>query len=650
MKTASDEKTSNGLRIIIPPPDVRELLHVTASWLATRPGFENRIRKEHENDPRFSFLNPSDPYHAYFQQRIEESKNLKDEGESSTKPVGHTNSLTQEKSDKENKTKHPSNSNSPLNGSHGDEQKTSDNNNNTTAATAIVSLLKSNRAKKAKTRPEPKEPPPNDKYTVIDVTPTPSVFAISVIKLAAEFGARFGPDFLNSLASREARNPLFDFLKPLHPHFILFQRLRDAYVAILDEGEEKARTIEKLKAYSDSFDVVLDDVWYMHDWECQKAEREHDATLAKDEIRKGNEVDWYDFVVLETVHISETDENLPAPVRDVKQLPMILAAANKAKIEREKNRGDIDMDIDMETTQQNDTAVETANVDSDIPSDRIRHNVPNNGASRRSTATTVQERTVILPSGQKVPLSQAEASMRAELLDPSYKDEQARAAQKNKLQNLAMGDEVARNLARLDQTRTEGNVYNRGDLQAELASMAKPSLVEADARIKKAVPAGPRLPSEQDGNNISGPPAKKARVEAAVNVLSKSSTKDESKVDQEVDVSVTDPTPSIPETLPGLLPAEEWIKKQGDVARVRIKLPPSVSKDQEIEMSAPLKKLVESLKAGIAKFTKLPAKKQKLHIEGMGFLKDKMSLAYYNIGDGTRIVLEVKERGGRKKR
>ncbi len=47
----------------------------------------------------------------------------------------------------------------------------------------------------------------------------------------------------------------------------------------------------------------------------------------------------------------------------------------------------------------------------------------------------------------------------------------------------------------------------------------------------------------------------------------------------------------------------------------------------------------------------LPATKQKLGIEGMGFLKDAKSLAHYNCGgpQGRLVTLGVKERGGRKK-
>jgi splicing factor 3A subunit 1 len=46
----------------------------TATWVARSanpPQFEDKIRENQRNDPKFSFLNPADPYHAYYRHRIE---------------------------------------------------------------------------------------------------------------------------------------------------------------------------------------------------------------------------------------------------------------------------------------------------------------------------------------------------------------------------------------------------------------------------------------------------------------------------------------------------------------------------------------------------------------------------------------------------
>lgn len=38
---------------------------------ANPPQFEDKIRETQRQDPKFSFLNPVDPYHAYYRHRME---------------------------------------------------------------------------------------------------------------------------------------------------------------------------------------------------------------------------------------------------------------------------------------------------------------------------------------------------------------------------------------------------------------------------------------------------------------------------------------------------------------------------------------------------------------------------------------------------
>lgn len=67
----------------------------------------------------------------------------------------------------------------------------------------------------------------------------------------------------------------------------------------------------------------------------------------------------------------------------------------------------------------------------------------------------------------------------------------------------------------------------------------------------------------------------------------------------------------------------------------------------EITVQA-LSETVGSLKEKIAGEIQLPANKQKLSGKA-GFLKDNMSLAYYNVGAGETLALSLRERGGRKR-
>jgi splicing factor 3A subunit 1 len=68
----------------------------------------------------------------------------------------------------------------------------------------------------------------------------------------------------------------------------------------------------------------------------------------------------------------------------------------------------------------------------------------------------------------------------------------------------------------------------------------------------------------------------------------------------------------------------------------------------EVEMAS-LKDNVGHLKSRLEGVVGLPANKQKLNRDGVGFLSDGLSLAHYNVTPEVVLVLSTKERGGRKK-
>ena len=70
--------------IIYPPPEVRNIVDKTASFVARNgPEFEQRIKQNELNNPKFTFLNSGDPYHAYYQHRVVEIR----DGKESTPPA-----------------------------------------------------------------------------------------------------------------------------------------------------------------------------------------------------------------------------------------------------------------------------------------------------------------------------------------------------------------------------------------------------------------------------------------------------------------------------------------------------------------------------------------------------------------------------------
>jgi len=94
---------SSGL--ILPPPEIKgecfvsSFVHPLITFLsvvidrtalyvarsANPPQFEERVREGQRSDPKFSFLNPADPYHAYYRHRMDKVTQGEVEDESAAK-------------------------------------------------------------------------------------------------------------------------------------------------------------------------------------------------------------------------------------------------------------------------------------------------------------------------------------------------------------------------------------------------------------------------------------------------------------------------------------------------------------------------------------------------------------------------------------
>ena len=63
----------------------------TAGFVARNgPEFEQRIKQNEVNNPKFNFLSPGDPYHAYYEHRVEQIREGKEDEAASEKgkPAG----------------------------------------------------------------------------------------------------------------------------------------------------------------------------------------------------------------------------------------------------------------------------------------------------------------------------------------------------------------------------------------------------------------------------------------------------------------------------------------------------------------------------------------------------------------------------------
>lgn len=242
------------------------ILEKTAGFVA-RNGivFEDRIREKEKTNPKFSFLNNADPYNPYYLWRLSEIK----EGR----------------------------------------------------GTAVAAGRVGEAAVPVEEKPVGPPKPPDFKFSAR--MPNISAQDLEVVRLTALFVAKNGRQFMTSLSQRETGNYQFDFLRPNHSLHNFFQHLIDQYSMLLRAGgidgeggrQQQERVAELQHNVDDRFHILARarqrSEWLKH----QEDEKQKQEEEAEKERQSYAQIDWHDFVVVETVVFTEADDqaNLPPP-------------------------------------------------------------------------------------------------------------------------------------------------------------------------------------------------------------------------------------------------------------------------------------------------------------------------------------------------
>ncbi|KPI34387.1 Pre-mRNA-splicing factor [Cyphellophora attinorum] len=474
--------------IVLPPKDIRSIIERTAGYVARNgPVFEDRIRDKEQGNAKFAFLVPSDAYAPFYQWRLSEVKS----GRGTAVSAGRTDDAPVQQ------------------------------------------------------KPKGPEPPPEFQFSAR--VPNISAQDLEVVKLTALHVARKGKSWMTALSQREARNYQFDFLRPQHSLYTFFQRLVDQYTILLQTGPEgqkaeQARIASLQSNIQDRFRVLnlaRKRAEYVKFQESQKQKKE-----AAEEAEKISyaQIDWHDFVVVETVVFTEQDDHteLPPPTTlndlqsaSLEQKAMMSLARADRRIEEAMPTDDMAghaYDTQPQAQQnfgyapqpyppQNAYAPQPPpqipppqpmpvyspappSIPTPPPSTsspalapgqppmRIRENYVPRAQQRAARAATA-----VCPNcGQQIPLSEMEQHMRIELLDPEWKKQQAKATARSATTNLG-GTDVAANLKRLRE-KTGG-----GGADDHMAEAAGRLLAEDEERRKRQKPDG--------SNGYAAPPAGK---------------------------------------------------------------------------------------------------------------------------------------------
>lgn len=479
-----DKPIQPKIGIIYPPPEVRNIVDKTASFVARNgPDFESRIRQNEISNPKFNFLNPADPYHAYYQHKVREFA--------------------------EGRTPEP-------------------------AAIKITvpsaARLAQETSKLIQETFVPKDPP--SEFEFIYDPPSINALDIDIVKLTAQFVARNGRQFLTQLMNREQRNSQFDFLRAQHSMFGYFTKLVEQYTKILVPPKD---VVSKLEEELDKPKSLLEDVKYRVDWhKYQERQRKREEEAAERERVAYAMIDWHDFVVVETVDFQPSETgNFPLPTTPDEVGARLLAEERGMQVPQkssmpappgslglmptdlDEDEGDSDQEygdsepegdmVESKITEQNDTSPPPYSRDSEnvITSNALTHHNSNHHEAMgeddmelsddedmvHESVTTVKQPTKTMPlsndqviirhdydpkaahirkseesvllvspfTGEKIPANQAPKHIRVGLLDPKWVEQRDREIREKREQEqvYAAGNLIDSSLKQLAERRTD---------------------------------------------------------------------------------------------------------------------------------------------------------------------------------------------------
>ncbi|KAF2488869.1 hypothetical protein BU16DRAFT_553635 [Lophium mytilinum] len=473
--------------IILPPQGIREVIEKTAGYIVRNGvAFETRLRDAERNTPKFSFLFEDDGYYAYYSWRLREIGN----GRSTDVSAGRVGEASKEPE-------------------------------------------------------QPKGPvqPPDFQFSAR--MPNMNAKDLDIVKLTARHAAGRGRAWITALSQRENGNPQFDFLRPQHSLHQFFTRLTGQYADLMTAGSQDDGRIEKAR------DARLEhntrDPYHILEQARQRAEyvkyqalqkQQEEEQAEKDKLEFA-QIDWHDFVVVETVEFTEVDDQADLPPPTSKNALQSASLEQKAMMSLNPSSRRIEEAMPGEETyyvphapavqmpppqpnwqpQQSEpepmdykSQAQQAQEDEDERRIRERQEEREKAAQAQAAAKGIggpmRIRNDYTPRAQarkqnvglalcpnckqQVPFSELEEHMRIELLDPRWKEQKARADARYSTTNLSTAD-VANNLKRLASQRSD--VFD--------GVTGLPISEEEAARRKKAATSYDGQPESKDAARIA---------------------------------------------------------------------------------------------------------------------------------------------------
>ncbi|OQV12614.1 Splicing factor 3A subunit 1 [Hypsibius exemplaris] len=429
--------------IIYPPPDLRNIVDITAKAVA-RSGveFETRILQREGNNPKFNFLKQGDPYHAYYEHKVGEF--MRGEAPDVSIPARPYSP--------------------PASGAQ--------------ATNAVQEKLR-----KQLEVVVLKDAPPE--YEFLGDPPSISSFDLEVVKLTAQCVAKNGRDFLAELMDKESKNFQFDFLKPAHSLFDYFTKLVEQYYKVL---LPQPSIVADLRKESQESRKILDAARYRAEWyrrDLREKERENEEH-EKERVAYA-QIDWHDFTVVETIDYQQWEEGeFPAPTTPEevgarslfyeRMLQEQQQKQNKAAAAAPPAPEADDITVEMEIDEEEPRAVEPRREDaapavlqppSSIPAPILNPAMPGSSMIIRpynpkarpikDAAPQPTEYVISSITGERIPVEKLQEHLKYNLLDPEFLEQRDRRLMEKTHQELvyAPGSSIGDSLKQLAERRSD---------------------------------------------------------------------------------------------------------------------------------------------------------------------------------------------------
>ena len=672
----------DALGLIRPPPDIRAIVEKTAQFVA-RNGktFETRILSSAEGQSaKFAFMKAGHAYHAWYEYKIRECeenggdlKEEKDEGpEEEEEAPQEEEKVVVATSKKET----------------------------TNALARVLQSLKSEDVSlpvsfmdRSSTRP-------------VALSPLES----EIVILTAQYTAASGRQFLSGLAQREQRNPQFDFLKPTHVLFGYFTSLVDAYAKTLAPKKDLREDIDKCANDGWRYCLSRIAKRWDFSRRADEAERRQRASRDAERMAF-QAVDWHDFVVVETIDFNEDELSsaFVAPSPSMRPPPEETPLPPPPPAPREEVRVSSDVRVVSDYAPRVASGAAkgpTTMIDpitgNEVPIDRMTEHMriqlldPKWREEQRRLAalrgSTSEETTTQVGRGDQIAQSLATFARQrhdifgsdeeAALKNDNQKDDDNKiiwdghGGSINRVQQQVLGILHQDNQAAMQ--RQQQHFYQQqqyppgmmgappgmGVVTAAAPPIMPPGIMRAPVPAAPFIPPPPPPPPHFEQPPIPAantftfpPPAAPPAFIPPPPPPPPMEPMEEAHPPPAVEDQPEAKRPRVdPET--GLMSESDFLKVSGGDPNAPHTLTIQIPKDdsnpdwrlqgQALALDCTVVDTIRTVKEKLSKHLgNMPATKQQLRSPTLGFLKDSLTLAHFNIANGSMLDLVVRSRGRR---